>query len=285
MTLLVTKSLNVLLRTTLLVTCLGAGLSAWAQSAATGTAAASPTGTVLSVSGNPILEKTVAATLATLQSQGKTITPQLREQVIAQLIAKRVLLDEAKLQKIDQDKAYLGKLEEVSQGLLIETLISNYLSKQTLSEAEEKAEYARQRKVLGDGPNAVQYQLRQVLLKTEQEARDVIARAKKGESFEKLAAETIDASNKANGGLIGWVFPSQLLPAVNTVVSTLAKGAVTAAPIQTPAGWVAVKVEDVRDFKIPDFEESRVRVRQTLMMQRQQAFIESLVKKATIKQP
>jgi len=35
------------------------------------------------------------------------------------LIAKRVLLDEAKLQKIDQDKAYLDKLEEVSQGLLI----------------------------------------------------------------------------------------------------------------------------------------------------------------------
>jgi peptidyl-prolyl cis-trans isomerase C len=285
MTLLVTKSLNVLFRTTLLVTCLGAGLSAWAQSAATGTAAALPTGAVLSVGGTPILEKTVAAMLATLQSQGKTITPQLREQVIAQLIAKRVLLDEAKLQKIDQDKAYLDKLEEVSQGLLIEALLSNYLSKQTLSEAEEKAEYARQRKVLGEGPAAVQYQLRQVLLKTEQEARNVIARAKKGESFEKLAAETIDASNKANGGLIGWVFPSQLLPAVNTVVSTLPKGAVTAAPIQTPAGWAVVKVEDVRDFKIPDFEESRVRVRQTLMMQRQQAYIESLVKKATIKQP
>jgi len=59
------------------------------------------------------------------------------------LIAKRVLLDEAKLQKIDQDKAYLDKLEEVSQGLLIEALLSNYLSKQTLSEAEEKAEYVR----------------------------------------------------------------------------------------------------------------------------------------------
>ena len=285
MTLLVTTSLNEFFRTTLLLTCLGIGLSAWAQAAATGTAAALPTGAVLSVGGTPILEKTVAATLANLQSQGKTFTPQLREQVIAQLIAKRVLLDEAKLQKIDQDKAYLDKLEEVSQGLLIEALLSNYMSKQTWTEAEEKAEYARQRKVLGEGPSAVQYQLRQVLLKTEQEARDVIARAKKGESFEKLAVDTIDASNKASGGLIGWVFPSQLLPAVNTAVSTLAKGAVTTAPIQTPAGWVALKVEDVRDFKIPDFEESRVRVRQTLMVQRQQAFIESLVKKATIKQP
>jgi hypothetical protein len=107
MTHLLTKSLNVLFRTTLLVTCLGAGLSAWAQTAATGTAASLPTGAVLSVGGTPILEKTVAAMLATLQSQGKSITPQLREQVIAQLIAQRVLLDEAKLQKIDQDKAYL----------------------------------------------------------------------------------------------------------------------------------------------------------------------------------
>lgn len=285
MTLLVTTSLNVLFRTTLLVTCLGAGSSAWSQSAGTGAGTALPTGAVLSVGDSPVLEKTVQAMLATLQSQGKAVTPQLREQVIAQLIAKRVLLDEAKLQKVDQDKVYTDKLEEVSQGLLIETLLSNYLSKQTLTEAEEKAEYARQRKVLGEGPSAVQYQLRQVLLKTEQEARNVIARAKQGESFEKLAVDTIDASNKANGGLIGWVFPSQLLPAVSSALSNLAKGAVTVAPIQTPAGWVAVKVEDVRDFKIPDFEESRVRVRQTLMVQRQQAFIESLVKKATIKRP
>jgi len=37
----------------------------------------------VSVVGTPIWEKTVAAMLATLQSQGKTITPQLREQEIA----------------------------------------------------------------------------------------------------------------------------------------------------------------------------------------------------------
>jgi len=66
---------------------------------------------------------------------------------------------------------------------LIEALSSNYLSKQSLTESEEKAEYARQRKVLGDGPSAVQYQLRQVLLDTAQEARDVIAHAKKERVF------------------------------------------------------------------------------------------------------
>jgi len=40
-------------------------------------------GAVVSVGRIPILKKTVADMLVTLPSQGKTITPQLREQVIA----------------------------------------------------------------------------------------------------------------------------------------------------------------------------------------------------------
>jgi peptidyl-prolyl cis-trans isomerase C len=138
---------------------------------------------------------------------------------------------------------------------------------------------------LGEGEKAVQYQLRQALLKTEQEARAVISRAQKGESFETLAAETTDVNGRANGGLLGWILPYELLPSVGSVVVNLSKGAITAAPIQTPAGWVVVKVEDLRDYKIPSFEEARVRIRQNLMMKRQQTFIEGLVKKADIKRP
>jgi len=265
--------------------CVGLFFSAWGQQAQKGTETTMPLGTVVSVGGTPISKKTINDMLANLKSQGKPVNPQVREQLITQLVLKRVLLDEAKLQKLDASNAYIEKREEVSQNLLIEMLLSEYLVKNAPTEADEKAEYSRQHKLLGEGEKAVQYQLRQALLKTEQEARAVISRAQKGESFETLAAETTDVNGRANGGLLGWILPYELLPSVGSVVVNLSKGAITAAPIQTPAGWVVVKVEDLRDYKIPSFEEARVRIRQNLMMKRQQTFIEGLVKKADIKRP
>lgn len=279
------KIFRVIVRTIILGACIGGNLLAWAQPATKITESGLPPGTLLSIGGSPISEKTVNGLLADLQSQGKTITAQMRDQVIASLVVKRVLLDEAKLQKLDLSKPYTEKLEEISQNLMIEFILSDYLAKHPLTVAVEKAEYARQRSVLGDGPTTPQYQLRQVLLKTDQEARSVIARALKGENFDKLAEETIDVNSKSNGGMTGWVLPSEILPAVSSVIVNLSKGVVTTAPIQTPAGWLVLKVEDVRDHKIPSFEEARVRVRQNLLVQRQQAYIESLVKKADIKRP
>jgi peptidyl-prolyl cis-trans isomerase C len=265
--------------------CVGLVFSAWGQQAQKGAGASMPLDAVASVGGTLIPEKAVNAMLANLKNQGKPVTPQLREQVITQLVLKRVLLDEAKLQKLDSSNAYIEKREEAGQNLLIEMLLSGYMVKNAPTEADEKAEYSRQYKLLVEGEKAVQYQLRQVLLKTEQEARTVISRSQKGESFETLAAESIDVNARANNGLIGWILPYELLPAVSSVVVNLSKGAITAAPIQTPVGWVVVKVEDLRDYKIPSFEEARARIRQNLMVKRQQAVIEGLVKKADIKRP
>jgi peptidyl-prolyl cis-trans isomerase C len=47
----------------------------------------------------------------------------------------------------------------------------------------------------------------------------------------------------------------------------MAKGAITLKPIQTPAGWVILKLDDKRAFKIPGFEESRPQLQQALVQQ------------------
>jgi peptidyl-prolyl cis-trans isomerase C len=60
---------------------------------------------------------------------------------------------------------------------------------------------------------------------------------------------------------------------------------VAAAPIQSPAGWHVIKVDDVRPFKIPSFEEARPQIRQALLVQRRQAFVDGLLKGANIQRP
>ena len=86
--------------------------------------------------------------------------------------------------------------------------------------------------------------------------------------FGKLAQEySIDKSSKAQGGSLGWVLPGQVIPAVASVMPAMSKGTVSAAPIQTPVGWVILKVDDKRPFKVPGFEEAKPQLRQALIQQ------------------
>jgi peptidyl-prolyl cis-trans isomerase C len=243
------------------------------------------TGVVLTVNGTAITDKDVDKLLRTQQGQSKAPVAQLRAQITTELVVRQVLLDEAKRQKMDVDVNFIEKVEDLRQRLLMEQVVADYLSNNPITDVEEKAEYDRQKKVLGGADTTPQYQLRQIVVKTEQEGRELIARAQKGEAFAKLAEVSIDESGKANGGMVGWVFPSDLFPTLSAVVVNLQKGAVSAAPIQSNAGWHVVKLEDTRPFKIPSFDESRAQIKQALLSQRRQALIDGLMKKAVIKRP
>lgn len=256
-------------------------VSAWAESSTAKTGAAP----VVKVNGVSITESAVARALSELQSQGAALTPQLREQVVGEMVVRQILVSEANHRALDKTPVFTQQMDEVRQRLLVEALMADNLAKNPISEADERAEYGRQKKVLGDGDTTPQYFLSQVVLHTEQQARDVIVAAKSGTAFEKLAQDSVDAAGKANGGKVGWVFPTDVLPAIGTVIVNLGKGTVAAAPIQSPAGWHVIRVDDVRPFKLPSFDEARVQIRQALEMQRRQALVESLLKGADIQRP
>lgn len=256
---------------------------AWAQTTAAKPAPA--TGVLLNVNGFAITESAVNRVLGDLQSQGTATTPQLREQVISEMVVRQVLVAEATRRALDKTSLFSQQMDELRRRLLVDTLLSDNLSKNPITEQDERNEYARQKKILGDGDTTPQYFLNQVVLKTEQQARDVIAAAKGGATFEKLAADSIDEAGKANGGKVGWVLPSDVLPAIGTVIVNLTKGIVAAAPIQSPAGWHVLRVDDIRPFKIPSFDESRARIEQALQIQRRQTLVDGLLKGADIQRP
>jgi peptidyl-prolyl cis-trans isomerase C len=121
---------------------------------------------------------------------------------------------------------------------------------------------------MGDTSNAFQYRVSQIVVSTETDAMDLIRRLQKGDLFGRLAQEfSLDTTSKAQGGSLGWLMAGQVIPAVANVLPAMAKGAITLKPIQTPAGWVILKLDDKRAFKIPGFEESRPQLQQALVQQ------------------
>ena len=99
------------------------------------------------------------------------------------------------------------------------------------------------------------------------EAETIRARAIKGESFEKLAAELSDAPSKANGGLIGPVSRDEMNEALLKMISTMKVGDITPV-INTPTGAQIFKLESSIESTTLPFEAARSRIADKLGQQK-----------------
>jgi peptidyl-prolyl cis-trans isomerase C len=223
---------------------------------------------VASVNGAPISQGLLNLTIRTLMSQGQADSPELRQAVKNDLINKELVAQEATRLGLANTIDFPDHIAQLRQNLLLQAFLENHFKKNPITDTQLREEYDRQRKLMGDTSNAFQYRVSQIVVSTETDAMDLIRRLQKGDLFGRLAQEfSLDAASKAQGGSLGWMMAGQVIPAVANVLPTMAKGAITPKPIQTPAGWVILKLDDKRAFKIPTFEESKPQLQQALVQQ------------------
>jgi len=121
--------------------------------------------------------------------------------------------------------------------------LQDYIKKNPISDADTKAAYEQYKKAYGDK----EFSARHILVKTEAEAKDIIAQLGKGGDFAKIAKEkSMDPGSKEKGGDLGWFSPATMVKPFSDVVANLQKGATSASPVQTQFGWHVIKLIDTR---------------------------------------
>ena len=228
-----------------------------------------------------LLEQLVAAS----KSQGQPDSPELRRALLDELIGRELVAQDALAKKLDKTTQGRLQLQQARQNVLIDLAMTQYFAKHPIDEAALRAEYERQTSALQAMGSTQQYQLRLLVAPTEAQAREAIRLIQKGQSMEGVVKELSTDPSRENGGLMDWLLPNQMLPSIANVVVNLSKGQVTAAPIQTPAGWNVLRVEDVRPFVVPKFEESIAQLRNALVAQRRAAYLAELRSAAKITRP
>jgi peptidyl-prolyl cis-trans isomerase C len=240
---------------------------------------------IASVNGVAITQGLLNLNIRALVNQGQRDTPELRQAIKEDLINKELIAQEASKQGLAKEIDFPDQVTQLKQNLLLQAFLENHLKSNPISDAKLREEYDRQRKLIGDGNNSMQYRISQIVVTNETDALDLIRRIQKGELFCKLATEySIDTGSKAQGGALGWLMSGQVIPAVASVLPGMAKGSITATPVQTPAGWVILKLDDKRTFKIPSFEESKPQLRQALVQQYLAEVVQGLRSNAKIVQ-
>ena len=193
----------------------------------------------------------------------------LYQGIVEQLIQQTVL--EGEMKKILDQRTSLGAENEVRAFLAGEML--SRLSEYQVTEDNVQAAYDE--KYDAAIPDQ-EFNASHILVKTEDEAKDLVVQLQEGTDFATLARDKSTGPSGPNGGELGWFGKGMMVPEFESAVVALAVGEISA-PVQTQFGWHVVKLNDIRSKSIPTIED----VRADLTMELQQKHVEDELARLT----
>ncbi len=234
---------------------------------------------VATVNGKPVKQSLVDYIIKEATTAGKTVDESARASIIDKLITNEVIDQEAQKTGVDKKPDFLAKEELTLHELRVNAYIADYIKKNPVDDKALQAEYEHQKSLF----KGTDYKARHILVKTEDEAKDIIKQLVKGSDFASLAKDkSIDTGTKGNGGDLGWFTAGTMVKPFSDAVATLNKGAYTSSPVQTEYGWHVIKLEDTRATVAPSFESSKEEIRNFLVSQQLDQLVSDLKAKAKI---
>jgi len=211
-------------------------------------------------------------------AQGQMDTPELRKAVREDMINLEMLAQEAVKLGLDKNAEVKEQTELAKQSILASAFVQDYVKAHPVSDDQLKQEYEKLKTLAGDK----EYKARHILVETEAEAKAIIAQLGKKAKFEKLATKSKDVGSAEKGGELDWAVPSNFVAPFSKAMTSLKKGEYTKEPVESQFGWHVIKLDDVRDLKVPPFDELKPQIQQRLQQQNIQNTIAEMRAKAKI---
>ena len=180
-----------------------------------------------------------------------------RRAAVNALVDERIMVDKARANGLEQDPAYQARVKEYRKTRLINLHRAALVKTMEPSDEELRAYFEANRARITI-PEFRKVQM--VVLKTEDEAKDIKNKIESGEitMYQAAADYSTAPGAKENLGEIGWVEKGKALPGLNDVVFALGPGEV-GGPVQVGDVWHLVMVQDVRAPQYTDFEDEKTR--------------------------
>ncbi|MCA1960407.1 MAG: peptidylprolyl isomerase [Desulfomonile sp.] len=200
-------------------------------------------------------------------------TPEGRRQTLDYIVNVYALAAQAEKDGIAKDPKFQTLLNFTKKDLLARL----YLDKQGGGIADptdkEIKEYYDQKS--DEFTNLAGVHIRHILVKTEDEAKDVLNKLKKGGKFDELAAKHSTCPSKDRGGDLGWMPRGRLVKEIEDVAFGMNKGEISG-PVKTRFGYHIVLLEDKRPESKSSYDEVKDYIFDQLKYQKQQDLYEKL---------
>lgn len=220
-----------------------------------------------------------------IKVEGGNVGSDIQAKLLEDILLKEAINQDVIRQGLLKKPENQFKLKLAQQNVTFDIWFAEYLKKNPVTETDIKAEYEAQVKRSREPRNKKEFNVSQIVLADEIRANELIKELNVGASFDNLAKKYSQHKQSAdNGGSLGWVLPTQLVSPLGDVVLNLPKSKVGALAVRTSFGWHVVRVNDIRDYIFPSFEQVKAQISNYLMQQRRaQAIAELMAKTKVVK--
>lgn len=198
----------------------------------------------------------------------------LLEGMIEQLIQQTVLMNTIKDRM--NAKTVIG-LENEKRAYLANAALDQ-LAQREVSEEELKAAYDERYDAMVP---ETEFDASHILVKTREEAEEIIKLLQDGADFATLAQERSTGPSGPGGGKLGWFGKGQMVKPFEDAVAELAIGEVSP-PVETQFGWHVIKLNDMRNLETPTIEDVRADLTNELRQKSLEAEIARLTDAAKV---
>lgn len=245
---------------------------------------------IAEVNGKKITTEDIAPMLAQSGMKFEQLPPQIKQKVVDQAIERELLKEKAINSGIERSKEFKEALAKLKADLALEIWMRKQYNSIKISDKEAK-EFYKQNIDKFKQPEMVH--ARHILVKSEEEAKKIIAELKKTPK-DKLKAKFIELAQTKSvgpsgkrGGDLGFFKKGQMVKPFSDAAFSLKPGEFTKTPVKTQFGYHIIYVEEKKPASTVPFEQVKDKIKQQLKMKKFQELVkkeaEKLKKSAKIK--
>ena len=215
------------------------------------------------VNGKSISKSDVDTILKAQHMSFDKLSKSQQKQILDKLIERELLVDVASKAGVEKDPEFLKALNNYKKDLEIKVWMDK-IYKRTLISDSEANKYYQEHKEQFKTPAKVH--ARHILVKSEKEAKDIIAQLSKlkGEELKKkfieLAKTKSTGPSGKSGGDLGFFGVGQMVKPFNDAVFSMQKGEITKEPVKTQFGYHVIYLEDKKPAGVSSFEDVKNRI-------------------------
>jgi len=202
------------------------------------------------------IEKEIQLAMPGSPAEFSSFPAPVQENIIRNIVTQKVVFNEAKAAGFEKNDEIEQRLAQIRKQLVMDAYIQKK-AKEMVSDAEIKKLY-EQKSAAGSGKDELRAS--HILVKTEKEAKDIIAKLKKGADFAELAkTSSEDPGSKVSGGDLGFFQEGQMVKSFSDAAAKLKKDEISA-PIKSEFGWHVIKLTDKRKAAAQSLEEMKPQI-------------------------
>ncbi len=199
------------------------------------------------------------------------------DKLVEELVQRELLLQDAKKKQLDKTSDFVERMNSIKSSLLSQAALQNHIASNPITDQQLKAEYEKSVTAAGD-----EFKARHILVKTEDEAKQIITDLNNGADFIELAKTKSIGPSGPKGGDLGWFAAGQMVLPFSEAVIAMEDNKFSTAPVKTQFGYHIILREGSRAQTPPAFDTVKPKINAMLQRQKVQEFMQSLHKNASI---